>query len=169
MTDEHRMEQLSRAYVQAVAAVCGCRWSIPVPDYGVDVNLRRVMRRGGRYREVGPSLYLQLKSTTVPAAITPEHVSYDLDVGAYNILRNTTRDSPSLLVLLVLPTDRVTWVDHTEDRLELRRCAYWLSLRRQPVVSNVATVRIQIPRTNQFTPGQLERIMEIIQRKEDVR
>jgi hypothetical protein len=168
MTDEHRMEQLSRAYVQAVAAVCGCRWSIPVPDYGVDVNLRRVVRKRGRYREAGPSLYLHLKSTTVPAAVNPDHVSYDLDVGAYNILRSATRDSPSLLVLLVMPPDRVAWVNHTEDRLELRRCAYWLSLRRQPVVPNTATLRIQIPRQNQFTPEQLERIMQSIQRKEDV-
>lgn len=168
MTDEHRMEQLSRAYVQAIAAVCGCRWSIPMPDYGVDIDLRRVVRRQGRYREVGPSLYIQLKSTTFPAVITSDYVTYDLDVGAYNILRKATRDSPSLLVLLVLPPDRVAWVDHTEDRLELRKCAYWLSLRRQPVVSNTATVRINVPRHNQFTPDQLERIMEIIQRMEDL-
>jgi hypothetical protein len=168
MTDEHRMEQLSRAYVQAVAAVCGCRWSIPVPDYGADLDLRQVLLRHGRLQELGPSLYLQLKSTTAPAEVTNDHVAYDMDVRAYNILRGATRDAPALLVLLVVPPLRVDWVHHNEDRLELRRCAYYMALRRQPAVTNTTTIRVRIPRVNQFTPAALERIMVAIRRKEDV-
>jgi hypothetical protein len=168
MTDEHRMEQLSRAYVQAVAAVCGCRWSIPVPDYGVDLTLRRVVWRRNHYEESGLSLHLQLRSTTMPAATTNDHVFYDLDVGTYTRLRSAPRASPALLVLLVMPSDHAEWIDHNENRLEIRRCAYWLSLRREPPVPNTSTIRVQIPRQNQFTPNQLERIMEAIQRKEDM-
>jgi hypothetical protein len=52
VTDEHRMEQLSRAYVQAVAAVCGCTCVPPEPDYGFDFVLRQVLKRGQRWREV---------------------------------------------------------------------------------------------------------------------
>ena len=168
MTDEHRMEQLSRASVQAVAAVCGCRWAVPVPDYGVDLDMRRVVQQSGRWREVGPALNIQLKSTTAPAAVTADHIVYDLDVGAYNVLRAGTRIAPTLLVLLVLPPDRADWVDHTEDRLELRRCAYYLSLRGRPAVPNTRTVRVEIPRQNQFTPASLARIMVAVQRREDV-
>jgi hypothetical protein len=168
MTDEHRMEQLSRAYVQAIAAVCGCTSARPEPDYGVDLTLRQVQLRRGRWQELGPILSIQLKSTTAPAAATNDHVVYDLDVRAYDLLRRSTRTAPWILILLLLPPDRTAWVDHTEDRLELRRCAYYLSLRRRPEMPNTATVRVQIPRRNQFTPASLERIMEAIQNREDV-
>lgn len=167
MTDEHRMEQLSRAYAQAVAAVCGCSCAEPNPDYGVDLVLRQVVRQGRTWREAGMSLYVQLKSIA-GATLTPTEVVYDLKAGAYDTLRRSTRNSPSILVLLNLPTIRTEWIDHTEDRLELRRCAYWLSLRGFAAVPNTASVRISIPRQNQFTPAALQRIMEVIQRKEDI-
>jgi hypothetical protein len=72
MTDEHRMEQLSRAYVQAVAAVCGCRWSRPDTDYGVDMTLRQIRFRRRHWREEGLALDLQLKSEA-GATFTPTH------------------------------------------------------------------------------------------------
>lgn len=167
MTDEHRMEQLSRAYVQAVAAVCGCTCARPEPDYGVDLLLRRVVPKRGRYQEVGKTLPLQLKSTRTDTR-DAVHIVYDLDAAMYDILRRSTRDLPAILVLLLLPPDRPDWLDHTEDRLKLRRCAYWLSLRGLPRVPNASTVRVRIPRTNQFSPVQLERIMGRIQRNEDL-
>ncbi len=167
MTDEHRMEQLSRAYAQAVAAVCGCRWSVPTPDYGVDLSLRTVRFGRGRWRETGVPLDLQLRSTT-GAALTADHVVYDLDADTYDTLRRATRPSPAILLLLVLPLDRADWLSHTEDRLELRRCAYWYSLRGQPARANTSSVRVRIPRANQFTPAALERIMELIRRRRNV-
>ena len=167
MTDEHRMEQLSRAYVQAVAAVCGCTCSRPEPDYGIDLVLRQVRLVGERFVPVGRQLELQLKSTT-SATITADHVLYDLDVRTYDLLRRATRHFPLFLVVLVLPADRAEWLAHSEDRLELRRCAYWLSLRRESPTMNTRTVRVSIPRRNQFTPAELERIMEAVQREEDV-
>ncbi|MCE9566114.1 MAG: DUF4365 domain-containing protein [Planctomycetes bacterium] len=167
MTDEHRMEQLSRAYVHAVAAMCGCTCAKPDPDYGVDLSLRRVVERRQGYREIGKSLYLQLKSTRIDTRDS-EHVVYDLDARAYDILRRSTRDSPSLLVLLILPSTQENWLDQNEERLELRHCAYWYSLRGLPSVENVSTVRIRIPRQNQFNTAQLLQIMERIQRNEDL-
>jgi Domain of unknown function (DUF4365) len=168
VTDEHRMEQLSRAYVQAVAAVCGCRWAAPVPDYGIDGALRRVTRQHGRWREVGPAVYVQLKATAVPARVTAASIAYDLDVPAYDLLRRATRTSPALLVLMVLPPDRSDWLGHSESQLEIRRCAYYLSLRRWPAVSNTTTTRVEVPRRNQFTPTALLQIMAAFQRREDV-
>ena len=167
MTDEHRMEQLSRAYAQAVAAVCGCRWSRPEPDYGVDLSLRQVIHRRGRWREEGSVLDLQLKSEA-GATVTSDHVVHDLKADAYDLLRRSTRNSPALLVLLALPANRTEWVDHSEDRLELRGCAYWLSLRGYPASTNTSSVRVHIPRANQFTPMALERIMEAIRRRRNV-
>lgn len=166
MTDNHRMEALSRAYAQAVAAVCGCTCARPEPDYGVDLWLRQVEFRHKRWQETGPNLYVQLKSTS-GAIVTPTEVGYDLKADDYNLLRRTTRKAPSLLVLLVLPADKTAWVDHTEERLEIRRCVYWLSLRGLPASKNTSSIRVHIPRANQFTPAALTRIMKAIQRKEN--
>ncbi|MFO0826300.1 MAG: DUF4365 domain-containing protein [Gemmataceae bacterium] len=167
MTDEHRMEQLSRAYVHAVAAVCGCTCARPDPDYGVDLSLRQVQWVGGDLMPAGRPLDIQLKSTRT-ATLEVGHVVYDLDRRAYDWLRRATRVSPRYLILLVLPTTRSDWLGHSEQQLELRGCAYWMTLRGEPSVLNTSTVRIRIPRTNQFTPANLERIMDAIKRNEDV-
>jgi hypothetical protein len=167
MTDEHRMEQLSRAYAQAVAAMAGCTCARPETDYGSDLTLRRIAQISGTFRPVGRNLDLQLKSTT-SAELAAEEVVYDLDVRAYNILRHSTHAAPVYLVLLVMPSDQTEWIAHSEDRLELRRCAYWFSLRRAPAVSNTASVRIRVPRQNQFTPSALTRIMEAIINEVDI-
>lgn len=166
MTDEHRMEGLSRAYVQAVAAACGCTCARPEPDYGSDLILRRVTRRGSEYQPVGRALDVQLKSTTA-ATLTVDEVVYDLDVRAYRLLRRSTRRVPFYLVLFALPASAADWLDHSEDRLALRGCAYWLSLRGFPAVPNTASVRVRIPRQNQFTPTALVRIMEAAANEED--
>ncbi len=167
MTDEHRMEQLSRAYAQAVAAVCGCTHARPETDYGIDMTLRRVEQVGRVFRPVGRGLDIQLKSTT-KATVTDDEVVHDLEARAYNILRRSTHAAPHYLVLFVMPPDPAEWIAQNEERLELRRCAYWLSLRRAPAVSNTASIRVRIPRGNQFTPAALTRIMEAILRQEDV-
>jgi hypothetical protein len=161
------MEQLSRAYAQAVAAVCGCTCARPEPDYGFDLVLRHVTIRQKKWSEVGPALSVQLRSTT-GATITSTHVVYDLDADTYRLLRRASIDTPSVLVLLVLPAERAEWVHHTEDRLELRRCSYWLSLRGWPASTNTSSVRVQIPRANQFTPTVLTRIMETIRQRKGV-
>ena len=116
------MEQLSRAYVQAVAAMCGCTCARPEPDYGVDLTIRRVKRSGDRLIPFGRSLDLQLKST-ITVLHEPRHIAYDLEVRAYDLLRRSTRSAPIYLVLLVMPPDPGEWLNSSEDQLELRRCA----------------------------------------------
>lgn len=165
MTDEHRMEQLSRAYMQAVAACAGCRWSVPTPDYGIDLTLRRVRRTGSNWNEVGTPLDLQLRSTS-GATQTATEIVFDLDVVTYERLRRAPRESPAILVLLVLPPELADWLTHSEEQLELRKCAYWYSLRGLPRTRNVRTVRLRIPRQNQFSPTELERIMVAVSRRE---
>lgn len=166
MTDEHRMEALSRAYAQAIAAIAGCTCARAETDYGSDLTLRLVDRVAGEFQPVGRNLDIQLKSTTI-ATVTASEVSYDLDVRAYNLLRRSTRRAPFYLVLLVLPPAQAGWLAHDENRLELRGCAYWFSLRGSGAVSNTSTVRVHIPRQNQFTPTALARIMEAIANEED--
>jgi hypothetical protein len=167
MTDEHRMEQLSRAYVQAVAAVCGCTCARPEPDYGHDLTLRPVRQKRGEYGPRGRTLDLQLKSTAT-ADETATEVVFDLPVRAYNLLRRSTKTAPAVLVLVALSPNRDDWLRHAEDELSIRGRAYWLSLRGAPAVANTSTVRVRIPRANVFTPTELSRIMTVLQQEGDL-
>lgn len=146
--------------------MAGCTCARPETDYGSDLTLRQIERFGKVFRPAGRNLDIQLKSTTI-AALTPTEVVYDLDVRTYDILRRATRRAPFYLVLLVLPAVPADWLGHSEDRLELRGCAYWLSLRGSAAVPNKASVRVTIPRQNQFTPAALARIMEAIDNEEN--
>lgn len=167
MTDEHRMEYLSRAYVQAVAAVCGCTCASPEPDYGVDLTLRRVNRLGQAFGPRGRSLDLQLKSTT-NAEVAEGEVIFDHTIRAYNLLRRSTKYAPALLILVLLPSNRDEWLHHLEDRLLIRGAAYWLSLRGADAIENTSSVRLHIPRTNLFTPAALSRRMTVLQQEGDL-
>jgi hypothetical protein len=63
------------------------------------------------------------------ATLTPTEVVYDLKAEAYDALRRATRDGPASSCCSCLRRAPADWLDHTEDRLALCGCAYWLSLR----------------------------------------
>ncbi|MGL4555537.1 MAG: DUF4365 domain-containing protein [Gemmataceae bacterium] len=163
----HRQEALSRAYVQAIAARCGLACGSRDFDYGIDLTLHTVRRAGGRYVDGGVCLDLQLKSTT-GAALTPSHVLYDVEVKTYDDLRDPAVICPRVLVLFVMPEAEAEWTDQTEDHLLLRHCAYWMSLRGMPGTPNTATVRVAIPRTNLFSVGGVRRLMERVERGQEL-
>ena len=158
LTEQHRKESLSRAYVRAIAGQCGLICSHADVDYGIDVTLHEVTSRNGRLVHSGYSLDVQLKST-VTAVVEDSHVKYDLEVKNYLDLCETDVGCPRILVLLVLPRPEPEWLSQTEEELIVRRCAYWLSLRGKPASSNTATVRIQIPRTNVLSVEGLRAMM----------
>jgi hypothetical protein len=150
MTRNHRQEALSRAYVRAVAGQAGLLFVEVEADYGVDVCLRQVTPRGGRVRDVGPQIDLQLKSTT-RADVGLTHLTYDLAAVNYEDLRTPGLQVPRFLVVLVLPEDEADWVSQSPDALILRHCAYWWSLRGQPTTTASRSVRLSIPLTNIFS------------------
>lgn len=164
MTREDRQEALSLAYVHAVAAACGMTHSARAKDYGIDLTLHEVLKENERFGESGRGLDLQLKSTT-SAVETKTAFGFDLAVRAYDILRAET-DRTRLLVVLMLPRDEGEWLRQTRAKLELRKAAYWLSLRGRPAVKNRSSVRVSVPKRNLFTPGAVRAIIEQIRRGE---
>jgi hypothetical protein len=125
MTQGHRQEALSRAYVRAVAALAGLTVSEPENDYGIDMSLRAITIRGGRHRDVGPQLTLQLRSTT-RADVGEAHIAYDLGVVNYDDLRDDSDPARRILVVLVMPEDEALWLraagkDACSRRLEPAR------------------------------------------------
>lgn len=165
LTRNHRQEVLSRCYVQAVAARCGLSCGFRDFDYGIDVTLHVIRRRGHRYMESGFKLDIQAKSTAA-RNLTENHVVYDLDVQNYDDLRDPAVGCPRILVLLVLPDSEREWIAQTEDHLLLRHAAYWQSLRGEGPTTNQRTVRLSIPRRNLFTIEALDAIMDRIHRRQ---
>lgn len=162
----HRQEALSRAYVRAVAAQASVSCGDIVQDYGLDMYLRGIEEVNGEYRDTGPQLDLQLKSTIRPAERTDE-VVYDLEVRAYNLLRLETVYRPCFLVLLVLPADEPLWLTQSADELIIRRCAYGLSLRGAAATANQETIRVSFPRTNVFSAELVRQWMDETRRRNE--
>jgi hypothetical protein len=153
-----RQEALSRAYVRVIAAGAGVICGGTENDLGFDMLLRAVVVHDGRFWDSGPQIDLQLKSTT-RAEMRDSKLSYDLEVRAYDLLRQEPSNRPRLLVLLVLPEDESLWLTQSVDELIVRRCAFWMSLRGEPPTTNQTTVRITIPLANAFSVEALQRQM----------
>jgi hypothetical protein len=154
-----RQEALSRAYVRAVAARAGIICGSTENDLGFDLFLRSVEIHGQQLWDGGPQLDVQLKSTS-RADVRETVVVYDLEVRAYNILRQENASRPRILVVLILPEDESEWTSQTEEALILRRCAYWMSLRGAGPTTAQASVRILIPRANVFSVQALQTLMD---------
>ena len=149
MTTNHRMEGLSRAYLQAVGAQAGANLQYQVTDYGIDFSLREITRIRGRYVDTATVIDVQLRSTT-RVRERPTGFGYDLDVRTYNFLRRERVLIPRLLLLLVLPDREDQWLMSSDEGLTLRRCMYWLSLLDHPDSRARSSVRVTVPRANRF-------------------
>jgi hypothetical protein len=163
-----RQEALSRAYVRAIAARCGllCDFAREY-DYGIDLSLHDIARRGSRVGESGFQLDIQLKSTT-SAQLTADEVLYDLEVKAYDDLREPAVGNYRVLVVVVLPPDESLWTSQTEEQLVIRGCAYWSSLRGLPPTTNQRTTRVSIPRGNVFSVEGVTALMDRIRKGEEL-
>ncbi len=170
LTRNHRMEALSRAYVQAIAARCGLVCSTTREyDYGIDLTLHLVQRRERQYAEAGFRLDIQLKATVeTKVVLTTDGVSYDLDARAYANLRDPTVTDNRILVPIVFPADESLWTNQDEGQLAIRGSAYWLSLRGRPPSMNRRTVRLTIPRANVLSVEGATALMDRIRRRVDL-
>jgi hypothetical protein len=154
-----QQEALSRAYVRAIAAQTGVVVSEPENDYGIDMSLREVTVRDGRWRDVGPQLDLQIKSST-RANVGEALLSYDLPVVNYDDLRVAVVGAPRLLVVFVMPDDQTRWVSQTAEELTLRHRAYWLTLAGFPSTTSRTTTRVALPLTNIFSAVTIRGMMQ---------
>jgi hypothetical protein len=168
VTPNQQREELSKAYVAAVAARCGFKlgtWS--QDDDCLDVTIGAAGILGGGTL-AGPKLDIQLKASSDPRHVLPEHISWSLRREHYDLLRGRAC-SPRILVVLVLPEEEGEWMHHTADSLILRRCAYWESLRgRGPIDGPQESTTVHVPKTNVFSPSTLQRLMEKVSREEVV-
>jgi Domain of unknown function (DUF4365) len=160
ITTAHRMESLSRAYLQAVAAQAGLNYSVHAYDYGIDITLREVERAGEYYIDTGRVLDVQLRSTGRAAADQIE-IRFDLDVRTYDHLRVDHPKGTRILMVMLVPQEEADWVSLTERGLLIGGEMYWLLLRGRPSVPNAATIRLAIPRHQMVTGSALQQLLEL--------
>jgi Domain of unknown function (DUF4365) len=161
---EQIQESLSQAYLHLVTCTLGLVYFRPQFDMdGTDYVINYSTRVKGQPLRGRFPLYIQLKSSTM-AEVKENTVVYDLTIKAYDELRRPRQpgESPMILVLLVLPEDEAVWMDLDEERLLIRKCAYWISLEDWPESDTIWTKRINIPRTNVFSVDGLRDIMDRI-------
>jgi hypothetical protein len=91
--------------------------------------------------------------------------SYDLPVGNYNrLVQDELPTLPAILIVLLVPHDVSTWVDHMEERLLVRQCAYWGDYRGLPPSANFRRKRVRLDRANRFGVDELVEMMDRVTR-----
>ena len=158
-----RMEDMSMAYLQAICAKNGYEISNTKHDYdGIDCTIEcgGYPIEDGECKWCSPKIEVQLKSS-YSSVDTLENgdVQYDIPARNYNLLVNTNRMLPYILILLVMHREENLWLNHSVDGLMITKCAYWICLKGQEPTENQKTKRIVIPSANVLTPSSLQELM----------
>lgn len=157
MTIQDQKEQFSYAYVRAVAAVARVSVTKPeVDDDSIDLNFR-TKTSGGLRRS--PQIDAQVKCTEI-ASFSGQHLGFELKIKNYHELRPADVLVPRILIVVLVADQLTDWLTHSESEMAMRRCGYWVSLRNMPDTTNTSTITVQVPRTNHFTVGALEAMMQ---------
>lgn len=92
-----------------------------------------------------------------------EEIVYDLRNKNYNDLVDTDVGTKRILVVLLLPTDKESWINQDAESLIMKKSAYWFYLEGQdPAENEEGTTRIKIPKENLFSVENLDKIMKKI-------
>jgi Domain of unknown function (DUF4365) len=165
VTANEQKQQMSVAYVHAIAARAGYACQVKAPDEeSVDV----LISGSGRVHKTSivgsPRLEIQLKASA-SLRLKADHVSFPLPRKNYEDLRAKSL-VPKVLVVLMLPEDPGEWLDVDEERMIVKRSAYWASLAGEPERSNTTSVSVRLPRSQRFTVDQLQELMKRVSREE---
>jgi len=154
LTEQHTMEALSRACIQAIAGKAGFNLAIREFDYGIDGSFNEIAIIKSRRVESGFCIQFQLKAST-NWQYSENAIVYDLEAKTYNDIVGRVKGTvPCLLILLALPKEREKWLECTEASLTIGGSCYYKYLRGIPTV-NKKSVRISIDRKNIFTSANL--------------
>jgi Domain of unknown function (DUF4365) len=165
LTENEQKQQLSVAYVHAVAARAGYTCQVKTVDedsVDLEIGASGYLHHQAVLRS--PRIEVQLKATSSPQLRTND-LTFRLPSKNYRDLRETTL-VPRLLVVLALPRNPAEWIETSEECMISRRCAYWVSLLGRAETTNVKTVSISLPRSHLFNGDQLRGLMERVSRQE---
>ncbi|MFJ2632733.1 DUF4365 domain-containing protein [Streptomyces sp. NPDC087422] len=162
------MEQLQEGYVASVAATAGCAMEHVRRDiYGMDALLVRPASETGK-QEV--SVFAQLKNTTT---ILPDPAkasfSYQFKKREYfDRLAMDRRDPQAILIVMATSYRQAEWTNASHERLEVKHCCYWLSLKGENARAGVESPTVRIPTKNIFDAAALTTILDKLDRGESL-
>jgi hypothetical protein len=165
MPESDRSEELSIAYVSAIAAHAGIKVEhVSRKDYGTDMHFKRLRKRAidQGYSDVGGIIVpCQLKSARAPEwreSQAGESIIYHLRAKNYNDLVTSTF---GFLILLCLPAPVEHWVQQDQECLRLYKCCYyWQPGPEDAETPNRYTKAIHIPREQILTADRLAGIVD---------
>ncbi|MBW2737120.1 MAG: DUF4365 domain-containing protein [Deltaproteobacteria bacterium] len=160
MTEKQRREELSRAYLHAVAAVCGFKvssWSQDDDCLDMTIGTEGVLGGGTL---ASPKLDVQLKATSDQRRDQQEAVACNVTLDQYDKLVRQAA-TPKILVALMLPQDSTEWVAHSAQELAMRRCAYYVVTTGMSAANtDNNSITIHVPKSQPFSPDNLQTLME---------
>ena len=150
------MEQLSIAYVRAVAAQAG--WNVVDNIYPPRKNIDGMLMS-----EIGnrPIIEYQLKSTA-DDIMRDDGLHFRLDIEEYDNLRIADPAVPRILIVMWMPKNKAERLNQTHDELCMRHCCYWVSLEDEPPTQNVSSITVTVPVNNIFDSSQLDKLWSLI-------
>jgi hypothetical protein len=158
MDENEQKQQLSIAYLHAVASAAGYACYVPCVD---DDSVDRTIAARGKVQGIleSPRIDVQLKSVVhEPLTAAEKGFSYPLRRKSYDELRGV-RMVPRLLVALLLPADPDRWVEPGHEQMVSRYAAYYASLWGLPYRGNTSTISVAISRRSLFSVANLHRLM----------
>lgn len=170
MPETQRSEDLSKAYVRAVAAQAGFISTKPENDFGIDLVFNRIITIESLSKERGTEwvedldtvpLRAQIKSTK-HWEIKNGYVHCRLTARAYDM---AVRGRGKIVVLMMCyPREFEQRLRQNGKRLHLRHCCYyWKPRTNATMTPNDTTKTISIPATQVFTPTALQELFEAVQ------
>jgi hypothetical protein len=114
---------------------------------------------GAKGTVASPKVDIQLKCKLGPPA-DGETIAYDLDVKNYEDLRHLHLQVPRILVVVAVPMEVAKWLEQDDERLLMRHCDWWVSLRGERPSPNRSPVRVKIPRSQRFDDPGLDDMMK---------
>jgi hypothetical protein len=107
----HRQDAFSGAYIRAICAVTGCGIeAVSLDNDKVDYLVRSRVKGSQRNK---PQIEIQAKCQMSGIAST-DPISYSIDLGTYDNLRDTSVCNPRILVLVLVPGDIAEWASQSE-------------------------------------------------------
>lgn len=172
LTENDIKAELSYAYLHAITARAGFGCEVAgrhSDNAGVDAYVRVKERLAADSVHTNFPFEVQLKATSKLPTLEAERYSYWLDdIGRYDELRERSGPMPKLLVVLFLPSDAEKWLEHSEDALIARRCAYWTSLWDAPPSANRRGQTIYLPQPNVLSVAGLRSVARQLSREENL-
>jgi hypothetical protein len=149
----------AEAFIASIAAAAGL--DVFLPRLGDKADLQ-VYTPGPNGTSGSRQICVQVKSWSTGRLSPDGFFHYPLEVSAYNHLAGDN-DVRHYLALCMMPRQVHLYADAQHSRLNLKRAAYWLSLKGMEInrsLSETSTKVVHVPKRNLLTPETIRALVE---------